>query len=77
MNKKQLCENSLSISYYSGFNGLEVKAIFQKKYSIMYVVSNAWNGKKKYHKLRIYSSKNGEYIRLNGRICYLDNFIKI
>ena len=30
MNKKQLCENSLSISYYSGFNSLEVKAIFQK-----------------------------------------------
>ena len=43
----------------------------------MYVVSTAWNGKKKYHKLRIYSSKNGEYIRLNGHICYFDNFIKI
>ena len=41
MNKKQVCENSLSIAYYSGFNGLEVKAIFQEKFNIMYVVSNA------------------------------------
>ena len=77
MNKKQVCENSLSIAYYSGFNGLEVKAIFQEKFNIMYVISNAWDGKKKYHKLRIYNNKNGEFIRLDGRICYLNNFIKI
>ena len=31
MKKKELCENSASIAYYSGFNGLEVKPSFAVK----------------------------------------------
>ena len=42
MKKKELCENSTSIAYYSGFNGLEVKAITHGIHDQMYAVSNAW-----------------------------------
>ena len=76
MTKKELCQNSVSIAYYSGFNGLEVKAITHGIHDEMYAVSNAWGGKKKYHKLRIYNNK-GEYIRLHGYTCYLKDFIKM
>ena len=41
MNKKELCENSASIAYYSGFNGLEVKAIIRGQINEIYAVSNA------------------------------------
>ena len=77
MNKKELCKNSASIAYFSGFNGLEVKAITRGKIDEIYAVSNAWGGKKKYHKLRIYKNKNGEYINLHGYTCYLKDFIKM
>ena len=77
MDKKELCQNSLSITYYSGFNGLEVKSITRGIHNELYAVSNAWSGKKKYHKLRIYSNGKGEYIRLHGYTCYLNDFIKM
>lgn len=77
MKKKELCQNCLSIAYYSGFNGLELKAITHGIHDEIYAVSNAWIDKKKYHKLRIYNNNKGEYIRLNGTICYLNDFIKI
>ena len=77
MNKKELCENSASIAYYSGFNGLEVKAIIHGINDEIYAVSNAWGGKKKYHKLRIYSNNKGSHIHLHGYTCYLKDFIKM
>ena len=77
MKKKELCENSVSIAYYSGFNGLEIKAIIRGQINEIYAVSNAWSGEKKYHRLRIYKSKNGEYINLHGYTCYLKDFIKM
>ena len=77
MKKKELCENSVSIAYYSGFNGLEIKAIIRGQINEIYAVSNAWGGEKKYHRLRTYKSKNGEYISLHGYTCYLKDFIKM
>lgn len=77
MTKRELCENKPSIAYYSGFNGLEVKSISHGINIEMYAVSNAWGGKRRYHKLRIYSNKNGEYIRLHGYTCYLCDFIRM
>ena len=41
MNKKELCQNSVSIAYYSGFNGLEIKAIIHGKINEIYAVSSA------------------------------------
>ena len=77
MTKKELCQNCLSIAYYSGFNGLEVKCITNGIHDELYAVSNAWSNNKQYHKLRIYQNKNGTYIRLHGYTCYLHDFIKI
>jgi hypothetical protein len=77
MAKKEICTNSVSIAYYSGFNGLEVKAIIRGKSNEIYAISNAWAHNKKYHRLRIYKNNKGEYIRLHGYICYLQDFIKI
>ena len=76
MTKKEICENSLSIAYYSGFNGLEIKAITHGIHDEIYAISNTWGNKKKYHKLRIYTNKKGQYIRLHGYTCYLQDFIK-
>ena len=77
MNKKELCKNSLSIAYYSGFNGPEIKSTLHESIKELYAISNAWSGKKKYHKLKIYTNKKGRYIRLDGQTCYLHDFIKI
>ena len=77
MNKKELCNNSLSIAYYSGFNGLEIKSTIQENTKEIYAVSNAWIGQKRYHKLKIYVNKKGRYIRLCGQTCYLHDFIKM
>ena len=77
MNKKELCKNSASIAYFSSFNGLEVKAIIRGEIDEIYAISNTWGGTKKYHKLRIYKNKNGEYIRLHNYTCYLHDFIRM
>jgi hypothetical protein len=78
MTKREICESKPSIAYYSGFNGLEVKSIIHGINIEMYAVSNSWGGgKKTYHKLRIYSNKNGEYVRLHGYTCYLNDFIRM
>ena len=77
MNKKEFCKNSLSTAYYSGFNGLEIKSNIHENSKEIYAISNACDGKKKYHKLKIYTNKKGRYIRLNGQTCYLHGLIKI
>ena len=77
MNKKEFCKNSLSIAYYSAFNGLEIKSTIHENAKEIYAVFNTWNGKKKYHKLKIYTNKKGRYIRLNRQTCYLHDFIKV
>lgn len=77
MTKKEICENNLTIAYYSGFNGLEVKAITHDIYDEIYAVSNILTECEKYHKLRIYTNTKGQYVRLYGCIFYLENLIKI
>ena len=77
MSKKELCQNSVSIAYYSGFNGLEVKSITHENSNEIYAVSNILTDREKYHKLRIYTNTKGQYVRLYGRIFYLDNLIKL
>lgn len=78
MTKREICESKPSIAYYSGFNGLEVKSIRYGINDENYAVSNAWGGgKKKYHRLRIYSNDKGLYIRLDGYTCYLHEFIRM
>ena len=77
MTKRSICENNKSIAYYSGFNGLEVKKIENGIEDFMYAVSNAWGGKKSYHKLKIHYCDAGAYIRLHNYTCYLHDFIRM
>ena len=63
--KKQICNNNKSFAYYSGFSGLELKYIEYGIDDYIYCVSGAWNGKPKYHKLKVYYDQNGGYLKLH------------
>ena len=43
----------------------------------IYAVSNILTNREKYHKLRIYTNAKGQYVRLYGRVFYLENLIKL
>ena len=75
--KKEICKNSLSIAFSYAFKGFEVKSNIHKNSSEIYAVSNILTSNEKYHKLRIYTNAKGQYVRLYGRIFYLENLIKL
>ena len=77
MTKKEICKNSLSIAFSYAFKGFEVKSIIHENSDEIYAVSNILTDSEKYHKLRIYTNVKGQYVRLYGRIFYLDNLIKL
>lgn len=77
MTKKQVCESKESFAYYSGLNGLELKHIEYGIEDYIYCVSGAWNGKKSYHKLKIYHDDKGGYIKLHGYKIPLNECIKM
>ena len=77
MTKKEICKNSLSTAFPYAFNGFEVKSTIHENSNEIYAVSNILTDKEKYHKLRIYTNAKGKYVRLYGRIFYLDNLIKL
>ena len=76
--KKEVCNNNKSFAYYSGFNGLELKKIEYGINDYIYCVSNAWGGKKAYHKLMIHTDTHGnQYIKLHGYKIPLDECIRM
>lgn len=77
MTKKEICKNSLSIAFSYAFKGFEVKSIIQENSNEIYAVSNILTDREKYHTLRIYTNFKGKYVRLYGRVFYLENFIKL
>ena len=77
MTKNEICKNSLSTAFSYAFNGFEVKSIIQENSNEIYAVSHILTINKKYHKLRIYTNTKGQYVRLYGRIFYLDKLIKL
>lgn len=77
MTKKEICKNSLSIAFSYALNGFEVKSIIQENSDEIYAVSNILTDCEKYHKLRIYANAKGQYVRLYGRVFYLENLIKL
>ena len=77
MSKKEICKNSLSIAFSYAFKGFEVKSIIQENSNEIYAVSNILTNREKYHKLRIYTNTKGQYVRLYGRVFYLENLIKL
>ena len=77
MSKNEICKNSLSTAFSYAFKGFEVKSIIHENSGEIYAVSNILTNCEKYHKLRIYTNPKGQYVRLYGRIFYLDNLIKL
>ena len=77
MTKKEICKNSLSTAFSYAFNGFEVKSTIHKNSNDIYAVSDILTNREKYHKLQIYTNTKGQYVRLYGRIFYLENLIKL
>lgn len=75
--KKQICTENKSFAYYSGFGGLEFKHIEYGIEDYIYCVSGAWTGKPKYHKLKVYYSDNGDYLKLHGYKIPLNECIRM
>lgn len=76
--KKEICENNKSFAYYSGFSGLELKHIEYGINDYIYCVSGAWCNEKSYHKLKVYSDKNGSsYMKLHGYKIPLNECIRM
>lgn len=77
MTKKEVCLQNESFAYYSGFGGLEFKKIEYGIEDYIYCVSGAWCSKKSYHKLKVYYSEKGDYIKLHGYKIPLDECIRM
>ena len=78
MTKKEFCLNNKAIAYYSGLNGLEIHGIEHGINDYLYCTSGAWNGKKAYHKLKVYYSfSDVAFIRLHGYKIPLDECIRM
>ena len=78
MTKKEYCINNKAVAYYSGLNGLEINGIEYGINNYIYCTSGAWNGKKRYHRLKInYSIDGNSFIYLHGYKISLNECIKI
>ena len=67
LTKKEICERSETIAYYSGYCGVEVKQITYGIEDYMYCESGAWGGGKSYHKLKIQTDIKGNmFVKLHG-----------
>ena len=79
MTKKEKCLNNNTIACYYGLGGVEIKDIEYGIEDYLYCVSGAWgiNTNKRYHKLKIYNTENGGYVRLHGYKIPLDECIRV
>ena len=79
MTKKEKCLNNNTIGYYYGLGGVEIKHIEYGIEDYLYCVSGAWGSttNKRYHKLKIYYTEKGGYIRLYGYRIPLDECIRV
>lgn len=76
LTKRQVCEQSTTIAYYSGLGGVEAKQILYGIDDSMYCVSGAWCSKKSYHKLKIHTDTKGNaFVKLHGYKLPLNEFI--
>ena len=79
MTKKEKCLNNKTIACYYGLGGVEIKHIEYGIDDYIYCVSGAWGitTNKRYHKLKIYYTEKGGYIRLYGYRIPLDECIRV
>lgn len=71
--------NMKSVAYYSGFSGLEIKAVEYGINDYLLCVSGAWGAKfkQKAHRLKIYYDENGDFVRLHGYKVPLNECIRM
>ena len=78
MTKKEKCLNNNTIGYYYGLGGVEIKHIEYGIEDYIYCVSGAWSTtNKRYHKLKVYYTEKGGYIRLYGYRIPLNECIRV
>ena len=79
MTKKEKCLNNNTIACYYGLGGVEIKDIEYGIEDYIYCVSGAWGSttNKRYHKLKVYYTEKGGYIRLYGYKIPLDECIRV
>lgn len=77
--KKADILNMKSVAYYSGFSGLEIKAVEYGINDYLLCVSGACGAKSKQtpHKLKIYYDNNGAFFRLHGYKVSMDECIRM
>ena len=77
MSKKEICSKNKSVGYWSVCGGVEVKSIDFGCEDYVYCISNAWGGKKGYHKLKINYTNDDAYVVLDGYRLYFNECIRI
>lgn len=79
MTKKEICTNNKSIAYYSGFNGLEIKAFEYDIDDFVYFTVNSWyeQSKKSYHRAKIYYTNNDTFFKFRGYKIKLSDCIRM
>lgn len=78
MTKKEYCTNNKAFAYYSGLGGLEINCIDFGINDYIYCTSGAWNGKKRYHRLKVNFDKSGDaFITIHGYKILLRECIRI
>lgn len=73
---KRTCEGRTTIAYYSGFGGLEIKHIEFGIEDYIYLVADAWSGKRTYHRLKLHYGTKNCYVRFRGCRYKLSDFIR-
>ena len=76
MTKKEVILNNDRIAYISACGGIEIHHISYGINDYIYFTSNAWHGKKTYHKAKIYYDRKTPYFKHNGYILKLDEAIR-
>ena len=79
MNKREQCLNNDTIAYYYGLGGVEIKHIEYGIEDYVYCVSGVFGSPKihRYHKLKVYNTEKGSYIRLHGYKIPLSECIRV
>lgn len=75
MNKKEYANNN-TIAYYSGFGGIEIKAIEYGINNFVIFVAGAWCSEHSIHRSKIYYNNDRPYFKYKGIRVHLDNCIK-
>lgn len=75
--EKQAVINARCIGYYSGFSGIEIKAIENGIDDYIVFVAGTWYGKKEVHRSRVYYTASGKaFFRFNNNRIPLDECIR-